>query len=112
VKSIVPTVVYFWHSQCPWCLRFTPIFDEAAQEYAGRMKFVKLNMLENPRNQGIASNYGVMSTPTLVFFCNGRPIGQAVGFMSEEDLRRTLGSVLGRYKSCLTQSSDLRSYIV
>ena len=111
-KPIVPTVVYFWHSQCPWCLRFTPIFDEAAQEYAGRMKFVRLNMLENPGNQEIASNYGVMSTPTLVFFCNGRPIGQAVGFMSEEDLSRTLGSVLGRYKSCLTQSSDLRSYIV
>jgi len=35
-----------------------------------------------------------------------------VGFMSEEDLKKTLDSVLGRYRSCLTQSSDLRSYIV
>ena len=73
--STVPAVVYFWHNQCPWDFRFTPIFDEAAQEYAGKMKFVKLNMLENPSNQEIASNYGVMSTPILVFFCNGRPIG-------------------------------------
>jgi thioredoxin 1 len=111
-KSTVPAVVYFWDNQCPWCFRFTPIFDEAAHEFAGKMKFVKLDTLENPGNQEIASNYGVMSTPTLVFFCSGRPIGQAVGFMSEDDLKRTLGSVLGRYKSCLTQSSDLRSYIV
>jgi thioredoxin-like negative regulator of GroEL len=87
------------------------MFDEAAQEYAGRMKFVKLNILEDPGNQEIASNYGVMSTPTLFFFCNGRPIGQAVGFMSEEDMRKTLDSVLGRHKSCLNQSSDLRSYV-
>jgi thioredoxin 1 len=87
------------------------MFDEAAQEYAGRMKFVKLNILEDPDNQEIASNHGVMSTPTLFFFCNGRPIGQAVGFMSEEDMRKTLDSVLGRHKSCLNQSSDLRSYV-
>jgi thioredoxin 1 len=111
-RSTVPAVVYFWHNQCPWCSRFTQIFDVAAQEYVGKMKFARLNMLENPSNQEIASNYGAMSTRTLVFFCNGRPIGQAVGFMSEEDLKKTLDSVLGRYRSCLTQSSDLRSYIV
>jgi hypothetical protein len=47
-----------------------------------------------------------------VFFCNGRPLGQAVGFMPEDDLKKTLNSMLGRYRSCLAQSSDLRSYIV
>jgi thioredoxin 1 len=112
VKSTLPAVVYFWHNRCPWCFRFTPIFDKAAREFAEKMKFVKLNTLENPGNQEVASNYGVMSTPTLMFFCSGRPIGQAVGLMSEDDLKKTLDSVLGRYKNCLTQSSDLRSYIV
>jgi len=112
VKPTVPAIVYFWHNQCPWCFRFTPIFDKVAREFAGKMKFVKLNTLETTSNQEVACNYGVMSTPTLVFFCSGRPIGQAGGFMPEDDLKKALNGVLERYKSCLAQSSDLRSYIV
>jgi len=53
-----------------------------------------------------------MSTPTLMFFCSGRPIGQTVGLMSKEDLKKALDDMLGRYRTCLRQSSDLRSYIV
>lgn len=77
------------------------------------MKFVKLNMLADALNQEIAGNYGVMSTPTLMFFCSGRPTGQTVGMMSEDDLEKALNDMLGRYRTCLAQSTQLKpSYIV
>jgi thioredoxin 1 len=111
--STILTVVYFWHNQCPWCLRLTPIFNEVTEEYRGRIKFVKLNVLEDPTNREIASDFGIMSTPTLLFLCRGRPVGQIVGLVSREDLERGLDDMLVRYKACLSQSTELRpAYIV
>jgi len=106
------TVVYFWHDECPWCLRLNPIFNEVSQEYASRIKFVKLNIMGNQANREIAANYGVMSTPTLVFFCHGRPVGQSVGFLPKEQLEKSLVDVLQRYKTCLSQSTELRPFYV
>lgn len=112
-KSNLLAVVYFWHNQCPWCFQFTPILDEVAQEYRGQLMFVKLNMLEDASNQEIASNYGIMSTPTLMFFCGRRPVGQLVGYMSKEDLENALNSMLARYRQCLAQSTEVRpAYVV
>jgi thioredoxin 1 len=112
-KSTILTAVYFWHDQCPWCLRFAPAVDEVSEKYRGKVKFVKLNILADVTNQEIANNYGVMSTPTLMFFCSGRPTGQTVGMMSKDDLEKALIDILGRYRTCLAQSTQLRSsYIV
>jgi thioredoxin 1 len=110
-QSETLTVVYFWHQQCPWCFRLTPIFDNVAREYAGKVKFAKLNILESSANQKVATNMGVMSTPTLMFLCNGRPIRQMIGLMSQEELSKTLDDMLRRYKICIKQSTDLRNYI-
>lgn len=112
LKSGKLTVVYFWHDQCPWCLRLNPIFNEIADEYGGKIKFVKLNVLATPENRELASNQGVMGTPTLMFFCQGRSIGQTVSYMPKEDLKRVLDEMLETSKRCLMQSSDLRNYIV
>jgi thioredoxin 1 len=112
-QSTILTVVYFWHNQCPWCFSLNPIFNEVTEEYRGKMKFVKLNVLEDPANQEIATNFGVMSTPTLMFMCNGRTVGQIVGLLSKEDLEKAFDDMLSRHRQCLTQSTELRpAYIV
>jgi len=49
IESGVLTVVDFWHNHCPWCIRLDPVFREVAEEYEGRIKFVKLNVLERAR---------------------------------------------------------------
>ncbi|MBS7620558.1 thioredoxin fold domain-containing protein [Candidatus Bathyarchaeota archaeon] len=110
-RSSILTLVYFWHERCPWCRELTPIFEKVASDYFGKIKFARLNILESPANRELAVNLGVMSTPTLMFFCGGRPLMQVVGFMAEEDLRKTLDEMLGKYRACLRQSTDLRSYI-
>ena len=112
-KSTILTAVYFWHEQCPWCLRFAPVIDEVAKEYESKIKFARLNILANPLNQEIANNFGVMSTPTLLFLCKGRPVGQVVGLQSKEDFERGLNDISSRYTSCLAQSTALRpAYVV
>jgi len=112
-QSDTLTVVYFWHNQCPWCFRLNPILDEVTEEYRGKIKFVKLNVLGDPASQEIATNFGVMSTPTLMFMCSGRPVGQIVGLLSREDLEKALEDMFARHRQCLTQSTELRpAYIV
>jgi thioredoxin 1 len=112
LKSEMLTVVYFWHDQCPWCLRLNPIFNEITEEYKGRIKFLKLNILATAENRELATNQGVMGTPTLMFFCQGRSLGQTVSYMPKQDLEKVFDEMLGRYQHCLMQSSDLRNYIV
>lgn len=109
LRSDMLTVVDFWHERCPWCIRLSPIFDEAAEEYRAKIRFVKLNILGNMNNRDLAVRYGVMSTPTLVFFCRGRPVDGVVGLMSKELLRKTLDDMLGKYKECFAQSTELKS---
>jgi len=105
-------LVYFWHDTCPWCIKLNPIFNEITEEYRGKMKFVKLSVLSKPENRELASNLGVMGTPTLMFFCQGRSLGQTVSYMPKEDLKKALDDMLGRYNRCIMQSSDIRNYVV
>ncbi|MEM2610815.1 MAG: thioredoxin domain-containing protein, partial [Candidatus Bathyarchaeia archaeon] len=62
LQSDVLTIVDFWHERCPWCIRLNPIFEEVAEEYRDKAKFVRFNVLKNPRNRDIAMRNGVMGT--------------------------------------------------
>jgi len=107
LRSDKLTVVDFWHERCPWCIRLNPIFEEVAGEYEGKIKFAKLNVLEDPRTREIAIRYGVMGTPTLIFFCAGRPVEEVVGFMPKERLKKILDEMLKIHKECIKQSTQL-----
>ncbi|MEM3507295.1 MAG: thioredoxin domain-containing protein [Candidatus Bathyarchaeia archaeon] len=111
INSNILTVVDFWHEHCPWCIQLNPIIDEVAEEYKGKIKFVKLNVLESPENRNIAIRYGIMGTPTLVFFCAGRPVEEIVGFILKEDLKEKLEEILKKYKECIKKSTELRIYL-
>lgn len=109
LKSDILTVVDFWHNRCPWCVRLDPVINEIAEEYKGRIKFVKLNVLADSDNRAVAIHHGVMSTPTLLFFCKGRPVEQDVGFMPKEKLRKIMDDMLEKHTKCIEQSTELKS---
>ncbi|MDN5346583.1 MAG: thioredoxin 1 [Clostridia bacterium] len=87
----IPAVVDFWAAWCGPCRMMAPVFEELAEEYAGRVKFAKLNVDEN---QGIAAGFGVMSIPTLIIFKEGREINRIVGYMPKEALKANLEAAL------------------
>ena len=109
LESDVLTVVDFWHERCPWCLRLNPIIDEVADGYNGRIKFVKLNVLASPENRDLAIHQGIMGTPTLVFFCEGRSVRTAVGFTAKDRLKNMLDEMLEKHRECVGQSTELKS---
>ena len=108
LQSDTLVVVDFWHEQCPWCKRLEPIYSEVSEEYEGKVKFAKLNVLKSQENQHIAVKYGIMGTPTLVFFCDGRPIETVAGFQPKERLRQLVDDVIDKHRECIEKSTELK----
>ena len=64
-----------------------PIIDQLAKEYAGRIKFAKLNVDENPT---IASQYAIQSIPTLLLFKNGKQLNSLLGALPKGEIENHL----------------------
>jgi thioredoxin 1 len=92
LDSSLPVVVDFWAPWCGPCRMIGPIMDKLSGQYAGRLKFCKINVDENPRS---ASQFEAMRIPLLVFFNGGAEAGWSVGALPEPALRSKIDSVLG-----------------
>ncbi|MCD6540196.1 MAG: thioredoxin [Candidatus Omnitrophica bacterium] len=83
LKTDMPVLVDFWAPWCRPCLMTAPVVEKIAEEYEGRIKVCKLNVEEAT---SIASNYGVMSIPTIMIFKDGKIVNKTVGALSKENL--------------------------
>ena len=91
LQAKTPVLVDFWAEWCGPCRMVAPVVEELAEEYEGRISFVKLDVDQNPK---AASRYGIMSIPTLLIFKDGSPVSNIVGFRPKAELKRSLDAVL------------------
>jgi thioredoxin len=91
-RSVQPLVVEFHASWCPPCKLLTPALEKLAEEFDGRIDFVKIDAEEAC---DLANQFGVESVPTVIVLKQGEVAGRKVGFSSKEDLRSMLTHVLG-----------------
>lgn len=76
LNSDLPVLVDFWAVWCGPCKVLSPIVDELAKDYDGKMKVGKVNVDEN---NSLASKYGIMSIPTLKLFKGGKIVHELIG---------------------------------
>ncbi len=100
-----PVIVDFWAPWCPWCMKLMPVFEEVSKQYNEKLIFAKVNVEEH---QDIAQANGVMGIPVMKMFCNGRNVGELIGYMPREKLKQEIDKMLATLTYCLAQSSTLR----
>lgn len=87
-------VVDFWAPWCGPCKMMAPAMEKLAQNYAGKIKFVRFNVDDD---KSIPARYKVMSMPSLVLFCNGVAKERVTGFYPYERLAHYFDRKLVQY---------------
>ncbi len=87
LNSNLPVLIDLWASWCAPCHMISPIVEELADEYAGKLKVGKLNVDQNPNVPG---RYNVRAIPTLLFFKDGKLYDQIVGVVPKSTIEEVI----------------------
>jgi thioredoxin 1 len=85
------TVVDFWADWCRPCHALAPTLDALSQQYAGTVRFAKVNV---DQQNALAAEFDVRSIPTLIVFQDGEEVGRLLGAQPKASIEHALGHVL------------------
>lgn len=90
-QSDLPVVVDFWAEWCGPCKMIGPALEELSEEYAGKVKIVKVNVDENPNSP---AQMGVRGIPALFLFKDGQVVSNKVGAAPKAALANWIASAI------------------
>jgi thioredoxin 1 len=91
VCSSQPVLVDFYADWCGPCKIIEPVIAQLAKEYEGRVKFVKI---DTDANQELATQFGIMSIPTVMFFSKGKVEDIVIGAVPASVFKTKLNSLV------------------
>ncbi|MDJ0826218.1 MAG: thioredoxin [Rhodobacter sp.] len=91
VKSDIPVVVDFWAEWCGPCKQIGPALEELSDEYAGKVKIVKVNVDENPN---APAQMGVRGIPALFLFKDGAVVSNKIGAAPKAALQNWINDAI------------------
>ena len=83
LQSAKPTLVDFWADWCGPCKMITPVVEEIADEYEGRLRVAKMDV---DTNSETPRGLGIRGIPTMILFKGGAEVKRLVGFRPKEAL--------------------------
>ena len=88
LNSPVPVLLDCFTNWCPPCHMLHPNLEEIAEEYAGQLRVVQVDV---DKNQQVAQRYNVRSIPALFVIRDGDVVDRSVGYMSVDQLKKLIG---------------------
>ena len=92
LNSDIPVLVDFWAEWCGPCHMVSPVIEELAGEYQGKLKVGKVDVDKAPQT---AVKFGIQNIPTVVLFQNGEAVERIVGARNKRDYKAVLDARLG-----------------
>ncbi len=92
LNADVPTLVDFWAEWCMPCKMLTPVIEELAADYAGKLQVGKVDTDEN---REISMKFGISAIPTVILFKGGEMVKKFVGLQQKADFAAAIDEVIG-----------------
>lgn len=92
VKSDLPVVIDFWAPWCGPCKLLSPVMDQIAEEFTGKIAVGKMDIAQH---QTKAAELGIMSIPALLFYKDGQVVGSMIGNQPKDNIIAKINEILG-----------------
>ena len=94
-QSKTPIIIDFWAEWCGPCKMMGPVFEELSKEYAGKLKFAKLDTDEYG---DLAGEFEIQGIPSLLVLKNGEEVDRIVGFAPKPVLKSKIDAIMAKIK--------------
>lgn len=91
LEAGVPVLVEFYSDSCIPCKQMSPILGDLEDDYEGRLKVVKVNVNFDGE---LAETYGVMASPTVLFFKDGEEQSRLRGLQNKAQLEEVIKTLV------------------
>ena len=92
LQSSTPALIDFWAQWCAPCRAVAPVLDDLAEKFQGKFVVGKVNVDETP---DLASKFGILNIPTMIFFKDGQEVDRVVGVQSKGQLEEKVQKLTG-----------------